>query len=74
MYIIVKNAGSHWAAYYEDDPKKGSVHQSHSAHFTYTGRKLGIKPNYTDKRLAELDCERLIQENPIGDYAVCSLA
>ena len=72
-YIIVKNAGSAWQHYFMEDPKQGKVHITYSASDTHTGMVLGIKEKYDDKAEAEIDCKRLNEANPCGDYAVCDL-
>lgn len=72
-YIIVKNAGSSWPYYFIEDPKMGAVHASYSAHDSYTGRTLNIKPSYEDYQEAIRDCEKMNKANPVGDYEVCVL-
>lgn len=72
-FIIVKNAGATWQYYFMEDPKIGKVHESYSAHHTFTGMNLLIQPSYTEKEAADFDCDRMNVHNPSGDYAVCEL-
>lgn len=70
MFVIVKNAGPECIERWEGNPTDG-VHPSFSCHDTFTGQDLGIRPVYTDKDEAEIDCQRANHSNPSGYYAVC---
>lgn len=73
-FAVVKNAGVNWQHYYMEDPKLGKVHPSHSAHDTFTGQNLNIQESYGGREAAQIDCDRMNKENPVGDYAVCEIA
>ena len=51
------------------NPQAG-VHQSYSAHDTFTGQQCNIRSSYATKASAE-DLKKMLAENPSGYYAVC---
>lgn len=73
-FIIAKHAQSSVQhLYWESNPQEG-LDKSYSAADTYTGQVLNIKSSYVTRAEAEKDCERMQQENPSGNYAVCPVA
>ena len=83
-YIIAKHTHpSVWPLYWDSNPQEGlddnanlavSLDKSYSAADTYTGQQLNIKSSYETREEAERDCERMLAENPSGNYAVCPVA
>lgn len=70
-FVIVKHGSkdvSHH--YFAENPRKG-VEITASAHESYTGENVGIKPFYEDKTLAIEDCHKMNEYNPTGQYEVC---
>lgn len=73
-YIIVKNASQEaWHLYFDSNPQTG-VHQSYSAHATFTGQQCNIRSSCATKASAEEDLKKMLAENPSGYYAVCPVA
>ena len=70
-YIIVKNASQEvWNLYFDSNPQAG-VHQSYSAHVTFTGQQCNIRSSYATKSSAEEGLKKMLEANPCGWYAVC---
>ena len=70
-YIIVKNASQEALHLYFDSNPQAGVHQSYSAHDTFTGQKCNIRSSYATKASAEEDLKKMLEANPSGCYAVC---
>lgn len=71
MFVIVKYADKqHQKGWCNGNPEEG-VFASLSAHDTYTGKVIGMKPYYKTKEEAEPDLKKAIEENPTVGYAIC---
>lgn len=55
------------------NPQAG-VHQSYSAHATFTGQQCNIRSSYATKASVEEDLKKMLAANPSGCYAVCLVA
>lgn len=70
-FIVVKHAGHSWPHYWDTDPKLKSIHISHSAAYTHTGKINSVEVEYEDRKQADEAAKRCNIDNPSGDYAVC---
>ena len=60
-YIIVKNASQEaWYLYFDSNPQ--------------AGQQCNIRSSYATKASAEEDLKKMLDMNPSGYYAVCSVA
>lgn len=69
--IVKYAADGYWEHKWNEDPKVGKVHPSHSIQDTYVGYELGIKKDYPTREDAEKDLARAINANPSVGYAIC---
>lgn len=66
-FIIVKYAADEvWEHYWEEDPKETGVYAIHSAHFSYSGKSVGLKSSYATPEEAVSDLNAINSNNPSG--------
>lgn len=70
-FVVVKHAAKEQSAlYFTENPRKGVLLEC-SAHQSYTGEQVGLKPFYDTKEAAEEACNAANEFNPSCGYAVC---
>lgn len=73
-FIIVKYAqDGAWEHYWEEDPKESGIHPWASAHLSYSGQAVGLKPSYESVEAAQTDLNAINSCNPVGQYALCPI-
>lgn len=69
--IVKYAADGYWEHNWDEDPKIGKVHPTHSIAGTFVGKELGIKKDYPTRADAEKDLARASATNPTVGYAIC---